>query len=64
MIEFFTGRNAITVQEIEKKARLYGNVQDTRKNLRVIDAVLILDIRNSSMYSILTEILKTADSLT
>jgi hypothetical protein len=64
MIEFFTGRNAITVQEIEKKARLYGNVQATRKNLRVIDAVLILDIRSSSMCFTLTEILRTADSLT
>jgi hypothetical protein len=64
MIEFFTGRNAITVQEIEKKARLYGNVQATRKKPHVIDAVLILDIRSSLMCFTLTEILRTADSLT
>jgi hypothetical protein len=49
MIEFFTGRNAITVQKIEKKARLYGNVQVIRKKPHVIDAVLILDTQNSLM---------------
>jgi len=51
------------VQEIERRADLYGLVQVIRKKLHVIDAVLILDIRSSSMCFTLMEILRTADSL-